>query len=163
MKQIFLMLALEAIGLCSCTTHPSITTSVDETTWKGHWRSSELPLVHGTMVAAFPAAIPSEKDFGVRARIRYSPVSLYRPGQTVDVQFDARQSYNRQVSGSNTESPISGRIGGGSLLSLKGTVFNSIQTISYQGVFESGVDKVRGEYESNMPFDRGRFQLKAKK
>jgi len=138
--------------------------SATESQWRGKWKSSEFPLVSGKVVAALPREISENVDFPVRARIRYSSLSLYRRGETVDVTFEGRLTDRREIGGSNAEAPISGAAGGGSLLLfLKGSVANSRQVVSYRAFVGDGFTKIKGRYRSDGPFDLGTFSLQQRR
>jgi len=154
-----IILGFLALSACSCSTYPPMEASSNEAVWRGGWKSSEVPLVSGTIVAALPRRLPQNVDFPVRARIRYSSFSLYRPGAIVDATFEGRLTQSGGIGGSNRSTPISGRGGGGSLLSLKGHVFETSQILTYQASVEDHFTEISGSYQSASPFDLGTFSL----
>ena len=153
-------LATLALATSACSTYPSMDAAAKETLWRGGWKSSEVPLVSGTIVAALPQKLPKNVDFPVRARIRYSSFSLYRSGDVVDATFQGRLSESGGIEGSNQTAPISGRIGGGLLLSLKGRVSDTNQVLSYQASVEDRSTEISGSYRSASPYDLGTFSIK---
>ena len=147
--------SLLALVASSCSSSSGLPVAKNEALWTGTWRSEQRLVAHGGITAAFPEKPPIGKPFKVKAKITYSPLSLYRPGHVKDGTFEAMISKNRELIGSNAETPLSG----GFSMELKGNIDNSKQVITYLGDLNPELTSMKGEFESDFPSNQGSFYI----
>jgi len=142
MKLINLKLIAVAFLLTSCAQKSTI--------WKGTWESSQYPLVMGTLNVELPARLKPQQEFQTPVIISYSTNSLYRPNETINVDFEVKI---------NTE----GSSGGSGINKDMAITFKGIpevgQTITYTAIVKKNDDMISGQYTSVMPEDKGIFSI----
>ncbi len=153
------LLALVASSCSSSSSSSDLPIAKNEALWTGTWKSEQRLAAHGRISAAFPKKPPIDQPFKVKAKISYSPLSLYRPGHVKDGTFEAMISKNRELIGSNAQTPLTSPVKGGFAMKLKGNIANSKQIITYLGDLNPELTAMEGEFESDYPSNQGSFQI----
>ena len=130
-------------------------------TWRGTWTSVMYGhAVHGTMDVVLPSNFSlknnTSKDplkFISEALVRYSNDSLYRPGDSILLQFDGTMS-GGSANHRRDANLYEGRV---MTLSVTNTWLQRIDYTSMDIDLSKGI--ISGTYKSTMPSDSGTFTL----
>ena len=151
--------SLLAFITSSCSSSPDLPIGKNQALWTGTWKSEQRLGAHGHISVAYPEKLPIDQAFKVRAKITYSPLSVYRPGQIKFGVFEAMISKNRELIGSNVDNPIPSSSDGVFSMKLKGSIATSDQIITYLGDLNPQLTAMEGEFESDYPSNQGSFQI----
>ena len=142
MKLIHLSLISIAFLLTSCAEKSKV--------WKGTWESTQYPSVMGTLDVELPSSLKPQQAFQTPVIISYSTNSLYRPDESINVDFEVQINQGGTSEGSGNNEDV--------VVTFKG-IPQGDQTITYTAVVKKDTDTISGQYISEMPGDKGSFTI----
>jgi hypothetical protein len=118
--------------------------------WKGTWESTQYPSVMGTIDVQLPSSLKPQEAFQTPVIVSYSTNSLYRPNESINVDFEVQIKQGGSSEGSGNNEDV--------VVSFKG-IPQGGQTITYTAVVKEKADTISGQYTSVMPGDKGAFTI----
>lgn len=118
--------------------------------WRGTWVSTQYPSVMGTIDVQLPSSLKPQQAFQTPVMVSYSTESLYRPNESIQVDFDVQIKQGGSSEGTGNNEDV--------VVSFKG-VSQGDQTITYTAVVKENADTISGQYVSVMPGDQGTFTI----
>ena len=142
MKLIHLSLISIAFLLTSCAEKSKV--------WKGTWESTQYPSVMGTLDVELPSSLKPQQSFQTPVIISYSTNSLYRPNESIKVDFEVQIKQGGSSEGTGNNEDV--------VVSFKG-IPQGDQIITYTAAVKEKADTISGQYTSIMPEDKGTFTI----
>jgi hypothetical protein len=118
--------------------------------WKGTWESIQYPSVMGAINVQLPSSLKPQQAFQTPVIVSYSTNSLYRPNESINVDFEVQIKQGGSSEGSGNNEDV--------VVSFKGIPLGD-QTITYTAVVKEKADTISGQYTSVMPGDKGIFTI----
>ncbi len=140
----------------------SIPNKFKDAKWKGNWKSGNLGIIGGKIIANLPDEIPNNESFEVNAMIYYNIWSLYKIGGIKEFKLIGKLGDDNSGSGENMVKE-NRDLKTGSTFNFKASVFGiGNQKIDYSGIANRNKSIIVGGYKSLNPGDLGNFKIEKK-